>query len=129
MSRERVAIIYIFSSKNDTIMTSTDLSGSETLTWASGGMMVDSSREEGRPYAAMRAAQKISNDLKEKGISNVIIRIRGQGGNKAKSPGSGAQAAIRMISRSGLIIRRIEDVTPLPTDSMRKKGGRRGRRV
>jgi small subunit ribosomal protein S11 len=129
MSTNRAAIIYIYSSKNDTIITSTDVSGSETLTWASGGMMVDSAREEGRPYAAMRAAQKISGDLKEKGISNVIIRIRGQGGNKAKSPGSGAQAAIRMISRSGLIIKRIEDVTPLPTDSMRKKGGRRGRRV
>jgi ribosomal protein S11 len=129
MSKERVGVIYIFSSKNDTIITCTDLSGSETITWASGGMMVDSSREEGRPYAAMRAAQKIAADLKEKGITNIIIRIRGQGGNKAKSPGSGAQAAIRMISRSGLIIKRIEDVTPLPTDSMRKKGGRRGRRV
>ncbi|MCX6773639.1 MAG: 30S ribosomal protein S11 [Candidatus Micrarchaeota archaeon] len=129
MGKDRTGIIYIYSSKNDTIMTSTDVSGSETLTWASGGMMVESSREEGKPYAAMRAAQKITSDLKEKGITHVIIRIRGQGGNKAKSPGSGAQAAIRMISRSGLMIKRIEDVTPLPTDSMRKKGGRRGRRV
>ncbi|MEK6952549.1 MAG: 30S ribosomal protein S11, partial [Nanoarchaeota archaeon] len=45
------------------------------------------------------------------------------------SPGPGAQAAIRALSRSGLRIGQIEDVTPVPHDSCRKKGGRRGRRV
>lgn len=44
-------------------------------------------------------------------------------------PGPGAQAAIRALSRMGLRIGLIEDVTPLPHDGCRKKGGRRGRRV
>ena len=125
----KTAILRVYSSKNNTIITATDLSGAETITWASGGMIVDADRDEGKPYAAMQAANKVANDLKEKGFTNVIIRIRGPGGNKSKTPGPGAQAVVRMIARKGLRILRIEDVTPLPTDSMRKKGGRKGRRV
>ncbi len=126
---KKKAIIRIYSSKNDTIITATDISGAETLAWSSGGVVVDSSRDEGKPYAAMQAATKVAERLKELGIEEVIIKIRAPGGNKRKSPGPGAQAAVRMLARSGLRITRIEDVTPLPTDSMRKKGGRRGRRV
>ena len=125
----KTAILRVYSSKNNTIITATDLSGAETITWASGGMIVDADRDEGKPYAAMQAANKVANDLKEKGFTNVIIRIRGPGGNKSKTPGPGAQAVVRMIARKGLRILRIEDVTPLPTDSMRKKGGRKGTRV
>jgi len=125
----KVAIIHVFSSKNDTIITATDLSGAETLAWASGGMVVSSNREEGRPYAAMQAMIKVVNVLKDKGVNNVHVWVRAPGGNKSKTPGSGVQVAIRTLARSRMRISRIEDVTPLPTDSMRRKGGRRGRRV
>jgi len=47
----------------------------------------------------------------------------------SKTPGPGAQSAIRALARNGLKIGRIEDVTPTPTDSTRRKGGRRGRRL
>ncbi|MBU0586223.1 30S ribosomal protein S11 [Candidatus Micrarchaeota archaeon] len=127
--RGKLAVIHVFSSKNDTIITATDMSGAETLAWASGGMIVKSAREEGRPYAAMQAAGKVVSSLKDKGITHVHIKIRAPGGNKSKTPGSGAQAVVRATARMGIRIGRIEDVTPIPTDSMRKKGGRRGRRV
>lgn len=127
--RGKLAVVHVYSSKNDTIITATDMSGAETLAWASGGMMVKSDREEGRPYAAMQATMKVVNSLKEKGVTNVQIKIRAPGGNRSKTPGSGAQAVVRTMARMGIRIERIEDVTPLPTDSMRKKGGRRGRRV
>ncbi|MDO8553744.1 MAG: 30S ribosomal protein S11 [Candidatus Micrarchaeota archaeon] len=127
--KPRVAILHVFSSKNDTIITATDLSGAETLAWASGGMIVKADREEGRPYAAMQAALKVITVLKDKGISMVHIRIRAPGGVGLKTPGPGAQAVVRTIARTGVRISRIEDVTPLPTDSMKRKGGRRGRRV
>ncbi|MCK4319789.1 30S ribosomal protein S11 [Candidatus Micrarchaeota archaeon] len=122
-------MLHVYSSKNDTIITATDISGAETLAWASGGMMVKSSREEGKPYAAMQAAARIVNDLKEKGIDRVHIKIRAPGGNGAKTPGSGAQAVVRTVARMRLRVGRIDDVTPLPTDSMKRKGGRRGRRM
>ncbi|MDD5712782.1 MAG: 30S ribosomal protein S11 [Smithellaceae bacterium] len=125
----RLAVVHVYSSKNDTIITATDISGAETLAWASGGMMVKSHREEGRPYAAMQAAIKVVNSLKEKGITHVHVRIRAPGGVGMKTPGAGAQAVVRTIARTGVRIGRIEDVTPLRTDSMKRKGGRRGRRV
>ncbi len=127
--KRRVALVNVFSSKNDTIITATDQSGAETLAWASGGMMVKSDREEGRPYAAMQATLKVVNILKDKGITFVNIRIRAPGGSGAKTPGAGAQAVVRTLARTGLRIGRIDDVTPIPTDSMKRKGGRRGRRV
>jgi small subunit ribosomal protein S11 len=77
----------------------------------------------------MSAAQKIAEALKERGFSTVDIRVRGYGGSKARSPGPGAQAAIRGLARNGIVVGRIEDVTPIPHDGCRKKGGRRGRRV
>jgi len=125
----KLAVIHVYSSKNDTIITATDISGAETLSWASGGMMVKSSREEGKPYAAMQAAQKVITDLKDKGVDTVHIKIRAPGGNGSKTPGGGAQAVVRSVARMKVRVGRIEDVTPLPTDSMKRKGGRRGRRV
>ncbi len=125
----KLAVVHVYSSKNDTIITATDISGAETLSWASGGMMVKSSREEGKPYAAMQAAQKIVNDLREKGVDTVHIKIRAPGGNGSKTPGGGAQAVVRTIARMKMRVGRIEDVTPVPTDSMKRAGGRRGRRV
>jgi ribosomal protein S11 len=127
--KHRVAVVHVYSSKNDTIITATDMSGAETLAWASGGMMVKAHREEGRPYAAMQAATKVVHTLRDKGITLVHVRIRAPGGVGIKTPGAGAQAVVRTMARSGVRIGRIEDVTPLPTDSMKRKGGRRGRRV
>lgn len=125
----KLAVVHVYSSKNDTIITATDISGAETLSWASGGMMVKSSREEGKPYAAMQAAQKVVNELKDKGVDTVHIKIRAPGGNGSKTPGGGAQAVVRTIARMKVRVGRIEDVTPTPTDSMKRAGGRRGRRV
>ena len=123
------AICHVFSSKNDTILTVTDLSGAETIAKASGGMIVKADREEGRPYAAMQAAAKVANEVKNRGITGLHIRIRAPGGNGAKTPGAGAQAVVRALARMGLRIGKIEDVTPIPTDTTKRPGGRRGRRV
>jgi len=65
----------------------------------------------------------------EKNIVGVHIKVRAPGGHHQKTPGPGANAAIRALARAGLMIGRIEDVTPLPHDTTRKPGGRRGRRV
>jgi len=123
------AVAHVFSSKNNTIVTMTDLTGSETIAKASGGMIVKSDREEGGPYAAMQAAFKVADRAKELGITNVHIRIRAPGGHRSKTPGPGAQAVVRALARSGLRIGKIEDVTPIPTDTTKGSGGRRGRRV
>ena len=92
-------------------------------------MKVKADRDESSPYAAMLAAQDVAAKCKEVGITALHVKIRGTGGTKTKTPGPGGQAALRALARSGMRIGRIEDVTPVPSDSTRKKGGRRGRRL
>jgi small subunit ribosomal protein S11 len=91
--------------------------------------VVKAAKDESSPYAAMRAAERVADIAKEKGINSIHVKVRAPGGNKSSSPGPGAQAAIRALARAGLRIGRIEDVTPIPHDGTKKKGGRRGRRV
>ncbi|KAE8729294.1 40S ribosomal protein S14 [Hibiscus syriacus] len=122
-------VAHIFASFNDTFIHVTDLSGRETMVRITGGMKVKADRDESSPYAAMLAAQDVSQRCKELGITALHIKLRATGGNKTKTPGPGAQSALRALARSGMKIGRIEDVTPIPTDSTRRKGGRRGRRL
>ncbi len=126
---ERWAVAHVYSSKNDTIITLTDMSGAETIAVGSGGMMVNADSQEGTPYAAMQAAYKVAATAKDKGITNINIFIRAPGGHDSKTPGPGAQAVVRVLARSGLRVNRIEDVTPIPTDTTKRRGGKRGRRV
>ena len=126
----RWGIAHIYSSYNNTIITVTDVTGTETLARSSGGQIVKSDRLESSPTAAMGIAKKISEICKEKGVNGLYIKVRAKGGhNGPKNPGPGAQAAIRALSRSGIRIGKIEDVTPEPHNGCRMKGGRRGRRA
>lgn len=130
MSREeKWGIAHIYSTTNATIVHITDITGAETISRSSGGMMTDKDREGGMPFPALQAARKAAEDALSKGITGVHIKVRAAGGTKGKSPGAGAQPAIRAIARAGLRIGMIEDVTPIIHGNMRKKGGRRGRRV
>jgi len=129
MEKPRWGVAHIYASYNNIIITLTDLTGAETIAKCSGGMVVKAARDEASPYAAMKVGERIADIAKEKGITNIHIKVRGPGGNGPKSPGPGAQAAIRSLARSGLRIGRIEDVTPIPHDGCRPKGGKRGRRV
>lgn len=126
---DKWGIAHIYASFNNTIITVTDVSGAETITKSSGGMVVKQARNESSPYAAMQMAQNVAQAAMEKGIVGLHVKVRAPGRGKQRSPGPGAQAAIRALARAGMRIGRIEDVTPVPHDSIRAKGGRRGRRV
>jgi small subunit ribosomal protein S11 len=126
----RWGVANIFASYNNTIIHITDVTGTETLALASGGQVVKSHRLESSPTAAMSAAKKAAEIAKEKGITGLHIKVRAPGGhNGPMNPGPGSQAAVRALSRMGLRIGFIQDVTPIPHGGCRKKGGKRGRRV
>ena len=108
-AKEKWGIAHIYSSYNNTIIHITDLTGGETAAISSGGCHVNADRYESSPFAAMKA--------------------RAVGGVGSRVPGPGAQASIRALARGGFKIGRIDDVTPIPHDTTRKKGGKRGRRV
>ena len=122
-------VCHILATFNDTFIHVTDLSGRETYVRVTGGMKVKADREESSPYAAMMAAADVVTRLKQLGIDAIHIKLRGRGGIDSRTPGPGAQAAMRALARLGMKIGRIEDVTPIPTDCTRRKGGRRGRRL
>jgi small subunit ribosomal protein S11 len=122
-------IAYIFSTVNNTIVHITDITGSETISKCSGGIITNKDRDQGSPFPAMQAATRAAQEAMEKGIVGVHIKVRGKGGHHKKAPGAGAQPAIRALARSGLRIGLIEDTTPIASDITRRKGGRRGRRV
>jgi len=126
----RWGVAHIYSSYNNTIIHITDITGTETIAKASGGMTTKSHRLESSPTAAMTAAKMASQGAKEKGINAIHIKIRAPGGhNGPNSTGPGAQAAVRALTRAGMKIGAIEEVTATPHDGCRKKGGKRGRRM
>ena len=122
-------VCHIYASYNNILITLTDLTGAETMAKCTGGMVVKAAKDEASPYAAMRAGEDIADRAREKGMTHIHIKVRAPGGNGPTSPGPGAQGVIRSLSRAGLRIGRIEDVTPVPHDGTKPKGGRRGRRV
>jgi len=126
---EKWGIAHIYSSYNNTIIHMTDLTGAETVALSSGGVHVNADRYESSPFAAMKAANAVIESANNKGFTGFHIRVRAVGGVGSRVPGPGAQAAIRALARGGFKIGRIDDVTPIPHDTTRKKGGKRGRRV
>merc|ERR1712219_45833 len=85
----------------------TDLSGRETICRVTGGMKVKADRDEASPYAAMLAAQDVAEKIKTLGITALHIKLRATGGTRTKTPGPGAQSALRALARAGMKIGRI----------------------
>ena len=128
-TKEKWGIAHIFSSYNNTIIHITDLTGAETVAISSGGQHVTADRYESSPFAAMKASNAVVSAAQSKGFTALHIKVRAVGGTGSRVPGPGAQAAIRALARGGFKIGRIDDCTPIPHDTTRKKGGKRGRRV
>ena len=128
-AKEKWGVAHIFSSYNNTIIHVTDLTGGETAAISSGGCHVNADRYESSPFAAMKAANAVVETIRTKGFTGLHIKVRAVGGVGSRVPGPGAQASIRALARGGFKIGRIDDVTPIPHDTTRKKGGKRGRRV
>ena len=127
--KEKWGIAHIYSSYNNTIVHITDVTGAETVAISSGGHHVTADRYESSPFAAMKASNAVIEVAKTRGLTSLHIKVRAVGGVGSRVPGPGAQAAIRALARGGFKIGRIDDVTPIPHDTTRKKGGKRGRRV
>jgi small subunit ribosomal protein S11 len=125
MATEKWGVAHIYSSFNNTLITITDLTGAETIAKISGGMVTKAAREESSPYTAMQMATQIAEKIRDKGVTGIHIKVRAPGGNMQRSPGPGAQAAIRAFARAGIKIGRIEDATPIPHDGTKAKKGRR----
>jgi small subunit ribosomal protein S11 len=123
--KEYEAIMNIYTSYNNTIVHVTDLSGN-TISKVTGGMITKHDRLKANPTIAMFIAKKISEQVKDMGITSFFIRIRAK--TNQTSPGPGANAIIKSLGREGFKISNILDTTRISRGGPKQKGGRRGRR-
>jgi small subunit ribosomal protein S11 len=110
------AVASIHATFNNTIVTFTDPSGG-TLCWSSGGRIGYKGSRKGTPYAAQLAAKNAAEQAQDQGVRSVDVKVKG--------PGPGRESAIRAVAASGLDIRSIRDVTPIPHNGCRPRKRRR----
>lgn len=110
------AVAHVKATFNNTIITLTDKSGG-SLCWATAGTIGYKGSRKSTPFAAQRAAEEVAIKAKKIGVRELDVRVKG--------PGSGRESAIRALKASGLEIRSIEDVTPLPHNGCRPRKKRR----
>lgn len=119
--KNKIGIVHIYASPNNTLMLLTDLTGAETFGKCTGGQITKAQHKEGEPYTAMKIAERIAEIARSREVQDVIVRVRAPGGIRTKMPGKGSEAAIRSLTRNGLRIISIENVTPQPHDGCRRK--------
>ena len=109
-------IAHVHASFNNTIITITDRQGN-ALAWAtSGGSGFRGSRKS-TPFAAQVAATRVGETVKEYGMKNLEVRVKG--------PGPGRESAVRALNNAGFRISMITDVTPIPHNGCRPPKKRR----
>ncbi len=107
---------HVHATFNNTIVTITDKQGN-TICWASAGNSGFKGSRKSTPYAARLAAQNASRMAQDNGMQEVEVIVKG--------PGPGREAAIRAIQASGLRVRSIADITPVPHNGCRPPKKRR----
>lgn len=109
-------IAFIHASFNNTIVTITDMQGN-TLSWASAGGSGFRGSRKSTPYAAQIAAERAGTVVKDFGMKNMDVKVKG--------PGPGRDSAIRALHTAGFKINCITDVTPVPHNGCRPPKKRR----
>ncbi len=109
-------LVYIQATFNNTIVTITDGQGN-TVSWKSSGSLGFRGSRKGTPFAAQQAAVNAANAARDHGMRTVDVRVSG--------PGSGRESAIRALATSGIEVRSIRDVTPVPHNGCRPPKRRR----
>ena len=110
------AVAHIKATFNNTYINISDTKG-ETLCWASAGTIGFKGSRKSTPFAAQRAAQSCAEKAKRFGVREIEIKVKG--------PGSGRESAITALQAAGLVVKAIEDVTPIPHNGCRPRKRRR----
>ncbi len=109
-------MVHILATFNNTLISITDLEGNLVAACSSGAVGFKGSRK-GTPYAAQQAATNAANTAKEYGMRTIHVRLKG--------PGAGRESAIRALQNSGLEVKGIRDITPIPHNGCRPPKRRR----
>jgi small subunit ribosomal protein S11 len=97
-------------------VTVTDLQGN-TLAWSSTGSVGFKGSRKSTPYAAQMAASQAAKMAMDAGMREADVFLKG--------PGPGRESAIRSLQTTGLRVRSITDITPIPHNGCRPPKKRR----
>lgn len=111
-----LGVAHIKASFNNTIVTITDQLG-RVISWASAGRVGYNGSRKSSAFAASQAASHAGKEATDVGMREVDVKVKG--------PGSGRESAVKALQSSGLEIRTIEDVTPIPHNGCRARKRRR----
>ncbi len=109
-------VAHIQATFNNTHVTVADAEGN-VVAWASAGGMGFKGSRKGTPFAAQQAASQVAQAVKALGCKTLDVRVKG--------PGSGRESAIRALQASGITVKSIRDVTPIPHNGCRPPKRRR----
>ncbi|MBV2122170.1 MAG: 30S ribosomal protein S11 [Candidatus Thiodiazotropha taylori] len=109
-------VAHIHASFNNTIITITDRQGN-ALAWATAGGSGFRGSRKSTPFAAQVAADRVGQMVKEYGVKNLDVNVKG--------PGPGRESAVRSLNNAGFKITSISDVTPIPHNGCRPPKKRR----
>jgi small subunit ribosomal protein S11 len=98
-------ICHIQATFNNTVISFSDPQGN-VLAWSSTGAVGFKGSRKSTPFAAKTAAEDAVRKVREHGLRQVEVRVKG--------PGTGREAALRAIAAEGLKVTTIRDVTPVP---------------
>jgi small subunit ribosomal protein S11 len=113
---EAEGVAHIQATFNNTLITITDRAGNAVV-WSSAGKAGFKGSKKSTPFAATVAAEQEGREAVSLGVKRVDVRVQG--------PGSGRESAIQALAASGLFIKSITDVTPLPHNGCRPPKKRR----
>jgi small subunit ribosomal protein S11 len=109
-------VVHIQATFNNTMVCITDPDG-KTICWSSAGALGFRGSRKGTPFAAQQAASRAASAARDHGMRSVQVRVKG--------PGAGRESAIRALAASGLEVRELKDVTPIPHNGCRPPKRRR----
>jgi small subunit ribosomal protein S11 len=109
-------VAHIQATFNNTIVSISDPEGN-LLAWSSAGRIGFKGSRKGTPFAAQVAAQNAGNSVRDVGMRSVDVMVKG--------PGAGRVSAVRALQASGLDVKSIKDVTPIPHNGCRPRKRRR----
>ena len=109
-------MVYIQSTFNNTVITSTDTQGN-VIAWSSAGAAGFKGVRKSTPFAAQSASELVAKRSMEQGMKTVKVYVNG--------PGSGRESALRALQAAGLTVTSIRDVTPIPHNGCRPPKRRR----
>ena len=109
-------VVHIRATFNNTMVCISDPDG-KTICWSSAGALGFRGSRKGTPFAAQQAASRAASAARDHGMRSVQVRVKG--------PGAGRESAIRALAASGLEVRDLKDVTPIPHNGCRPPKRRR----